>query len=116
MRAEGLRGEQIKRSSAGRGFGIRDATESCLCSNTGEICPRGFLPLAAGNVRRDRLADIYRNAPPFRSLHDPSQFEGRCGVCKFHALSGGSRARAFAATQNPLASDPLCTWEPRAAR
>jgi AdoMet-dependent heme synthase len=116
MRAEGLTGEQIKRSSAARGFGIRDGHGIVFVSNTGEICPAGFLPLAAGNVRRDRLADIYRNAPLFRSLHDPSQFEGRCGVCEFHAMCGGSRARAFAATQNPLASDPLCTWEPRAVR
>jgi radical SAM protein with 4Fe4S-binding SPASM domain len=71
--------------------------------------------LAAGNVRADGLVDVYRNAPLFRSLHDPAQFENRCGACEFHALCGGSRARAFAATRNPLASDPLCVHEPRAA-
>jgi radical SAM protein len=116
MRAEGLTGEQIKRSPATRGFGIRDGHGIVFVSNTGDICPAGFLPLAAGNVRKDRLADVYRHAPLFRSLHDPAQFEGRCGVCEFHALCGGSRARAFAATQNPLASDPFCIYEPRAAR
>jgi radical SAM protein len=115
-RAQGMTGEQIKRSGATRGFGIRDGHGVVFVSNTGDICPAGFLPLGAGNVRKDRLVDVYRDAPLFRALHDPAQFEGRCGVCEFNALCGGSRARAFAATGNPCASDPLCSYEPRAVR
>jgi radical SAM protein len=115
MRAEGQTGEQIKRSPAARGFGIRDGHGIVFVSHTGDICPAGFLPLPAGNVRADRLVEVYRNAPLFRSLHDPVHFADRCGACEFHALCGGSRARAFAATGNPLASDPLCIHEPRAA-
>lgn len=113
LRAEGLTGEQIRRSGATRGFGIRDGHGIMFVSNTGDICPAGFLPLVAGNVRRDRIAEVYRNAPLFRSLHDPTQFEGRCGFCEYSALCGGSRARAFEATGNPLASDPFCTYEPQ---
>jgi radical SAM protein with 4Fe4S-binding SPASM domain len=112
LRGEGLTGDQIKRNPAARGFGIRDGHGIMFVSNTGDICPAGFLPLAAGNVRRDRVSEIYRNGPLFRSLHDPMQLEGRCGVCEYRALCGGSRARAFAATGNPLASDPLCPYEP----
>jgi radical SAM protein len=113
MRSEGMNAEQIKRSPAFRSFGIRDGHGIVFVSHTGEICPAGFLPLTVGNVREDRLAGVYRDAPAFRSLHDPTQFEGRCGCCEYHALCGGSRARAFEATGNPLASDPLCTHEPR---
>jgi len=116
MRAEGLSGEQIKRSGAYRGFGIRDGHGIMFVSNTGDICPAGFLPLVTGNVRRDGVADVYRNAPLFRSLHDPSQFQGRCGYCEYHALCGGSRARAFGATGNPLAEDPFCAYEPQQSR
>ena len=112
MRSEGLTGDQIKRSPAARSFGIRDGHGIMFVSNTGDICPAGFLPLAAGNVRQDRVADIYRNAPLFQSLHDPMRFEGRCGVCEYRALCGGSRARAYGATENPLASDPFCLYEP----
>jgi len=65
-------------------------------------------------VRTDRLVDVYRNAPLFRSLHDPSQFEGRCGLCEYHALCGGSRSRAYGASGNPLGEDPLCAYEPHA--
>ncbi|MBM3813352.1 MAG: TIGR04053 family radical SAM/SPASM domain-containing protein [Acidimicrobiia bacterium] len=113
MRAEGMTGEQIKRSGVGRGFGIRDGHGIMFVSNTGDICPAGFLPLVAGNVRRDSVAGVYRNAPLFQALHDPDQLEGRCGVCEYRALCGGSRARAFGATGNPLATDPLCEYEPQ---
>jgi radical SAM protein with 4Fe4S-binding SPASM domain len=113
MRNEGITGDQIKRTSAYRGFGIRDGHGIMFVSNTGDICPAGFLPLVTGNVRRDRIADVYRNAPSFRSLHDPAQFEGRCGYCEYHALCGGSRARAYEATGNPLAEDPFCAYQPR---
>ena len=82
-------------------------------SNTGDICPAGFLPLVVGNVRRDRVADVYRNAPYFQALHDPAHFEGRCGYCEYHALCGGSRARAYEATGNPLAEDPFCAYQPK---
>ena len=112
MRGSGMTGEQIKRSGTARGFGIRDGHGILFVSNTGDICPAGFLPLVAGNVRRDAVAEIYRKAPLFRALHDPGQFEGRCGVCEYRVLCGGSRARAFEASGNPLASDPLCTYEP----
>ncbi len=112
MREAGLTGEQIKRSSAYRGFGIRDGHGIVFVSHTGDICPAGFLPLVLGNVRRDRVADVYRNAPTFQALHDPSKFEGRCGFCEYHALCGGSRARAFGATGNPLAEDPFCAYQP----
>jgi AdoMet-dependent heme synthase len=113
MRLEGLTAEQIKGSSAYRGFGIRDGHGIVFVSHTGEICPAGFLPLVVGNVRQDQLAEVYRNAPVFKSLHDPTKFEGQCGRCQYQVICGGSRARAFEATGNTLASDPFCTREPK---
>jgi len=113
MRGEGLTGDQIKRNPAARGFGIRDGHGIVFVSNTGDICPAGFLPLAVGNVRRDRVAEVYRNAPLFKQLHDPANLEGRCGVCEYRVLCGGSRARAYEATGSPLETDPLCTYQPR---
>jgi radical SAM protein with 4Fe4S-binding SPASM domain len=112
MREAGMTGEQISKSGATRSYGIRDGHGIMFLSNTGDICPAGFLPLAVGNVRKDHIVDVYRNSPLFRQLHDPSQFEGRCGVCDYRTLCGGSRARAFAATGNPLASDPICVFDP----
>jgi radical SAM protein len=112
MRAEGMTSEQIKRTGAYRSFGIRDGHGIMFVSQAGDICPAGFLPLVAGNVRRDRVAEVYRTSPVFRALHDPSRFQGSCGYCEYSALCGGSRARAFGATADPLAEDPFCPYEP----
>ena len=112
MRSKGLSGEEIKRSGVSRSFEIRDGHGIMFVSNTGDVCPAGFLPLVVGNIRKDRVADLYRNAPVFRSLHDPTQFEGRCGICEYNALCGGSRSRAYGATGNPLATDPFCDYIP----
>lgn len=113
MRKAGMSASEIERTPVYRGFGIRDGHGIVFVSNQGDIYPAGFLPLAVGNVRRDRLVDIYRNAPMFRALHTPSQFRGKCGRCEYSALCGGSRARAFAYTGDPLASDPFCPYEPK---
>lgn len=112
MRGEGMTGEQIKRSGASRSFGIRDGHGVMFVSNTGDICPAGFLPLPAGNVRTHRIAEVYRHSDMFGRLHDPTQFKGRCGYCEYHAICGGSRARAFAATGDALEEDPFCTYQP----
>jgi radical SAM protein len=114
MRAKGWTGKQIEQAPISRGFEIRDGNGILFISNTGDVCPAGFLPLAAGNVRKDKLVDVYRDSPLFRELHSPIHFKGRCGVCEYHTLCGGSRARAFAYTGDPLESDPLCAHEPKA--
>ncbi|HEX9780543.1 MAG TPA: TIGR04053 family radical SAM/SPASM domain-containing protein [bacterium] len=79
----------------------------------GEIYPSGFLPLAAGNVRRHRLADVYRDSPVFRALRDPDRLGGRCGICEYRDACGGSRARAYATTGDYLAEEPGCAYVPR---
>lgn len=112
MRESGMSGEQIRKSGATRSYGIRDGHGIMFVSNTGDICPAGFLPLPVGNVRKDHIVEMYRDSPLFRQLHDPSQFEDRCGVCDYRTLCGGSRSRAYAATGNPLASDPICLFDP----
>ncbi|HEU4326643.1 MAG TPA: TIGR04053 family radical SAM/SPASM domain-containing protein [Roseiflexaceae bacterium] len=112
MRADRLSSEQIRQTPVYRGFGIRDGHGIVFVSSTGEICPAGFLPLPAGNVRTDRIARVYRESPLFQALHHPERFGGNCGSCGYRTLCGGSRARAYAAASDPLAADPLCTYRP----
>lgn len=113
MRREGMLASEIQSTPVYRGFGIRDGHGIMFVSNKGDIYPAGFLPLTVGNVRRDHLVDVYRNSPMFRALHTAGQFRGKCGRCEYGALCGGSRARAFAYTGDPLASDPFCPHEPK---
>jgi radical SAM protein len=113
MRAAGLDGAAIRRSSIGRGFGVRDGNGIMFISRSGDVTPSGFLPLRAGDVRTASLSDLYRASPLFVSLRDVSRLRGRCGRCEFKAICGGSRARAFARTGNALESDPLCPYVPQ---
>jgi len=80
--------------------------------HVGKICPSGFLPLSAGNVRADDLVSVYRTHPFFLALRDSAGFGGRCGRCEWRERCGGSRARAWAFTGDPLGEDPGCAWEP----
>jgi radical SAM protein with 4Fe4S-binding SPASM domain len=91
--------------NAGNGF--------LFISHLGEIYPSGFLPVSAGNGRKDSLAQIYRESPLFRALRDPQQLKGRCGRCPFRNLCGGSRSRAYALTGDWLETDPWCAYEPQ---
>jgi len=119
-------GEGPARPLAGAGYrfqdgldrpamGVNDGNGFAFVSHTGEVCPSGFLPLAAGNVRERPLAEIYRNAPLFLDLRDPAKLKGRCGVCEFRTVCGGSRARAWAVSGDYLAEDPSCVYQPASA-
>lgn len=92
--------------------GCLAGTSVCFVSNEGEVYPCGYLPVSAGNVRRQRFADIWRSSEVFRLLRDPDALEGKCHDCRYEALCGGCRARAYAATGSFLAEEPFCTYRP----
>jgi radical SAM protein len=92
--------------------GVNSGNGFLFVSHRGDIYPSGFLPLPAGNVRRDDLAETYRTSPIFRGLRDASLLEGNCGRCEYARICGGSRSRAFALSGRPYASDPWCVYEP----
>jgi len=98
-----------------RTAGVSDGKGFVFVSHTGEIFPSGFLPVSGGNVLREPLTDVYRNADLFRSLRDTSQRGGKCGVCEYQKICGGSRSRAYALTGDYLAEDPRCTYQPHLA-
>lgn len=95
---------------------INDGKGFVFVSHTGEVCPSGFLPVSAGNVRVDSITDIYRNSPVLTALRDTSNLRGKCGACEFKEICGGSRARAYAVTGNMFAEDPCCNYIPSALR
>lgn len=91
---------------------VNDARGFMFISHDGEVCPSGFLPVSAGNVRSTSAVDLYREASLFRTLRDPGVLSGRCGVCRWRDVCGGSRARAFALTGDPYAEEPTCPHVP----
>ncbi len=88
--------------------GVNDGRGFLFIDRVGNICPSGFLQIAAGNVREDDLGEVYRTSALFRQLRDPDALTGICGTCPHTALCGGSRARAYAVTGSVVADDPLC--------
>lgn len=98
--------------SIGRRSGIGAGDGFAFISHVGEVFPSGFLPHSVGNVRKDSIVDIYREAPLLQQLRDTDELRGKCGACEFRHVCGGSRSRAWAETGDPLESDPLCPYVP----
>lgn len=96
--------------------GVNDGKGFVFVSHMGEVYPSGFLPMAAGNVRRQPLAEIYRDSAIFQALRDPDCLKGKCGLCEFRNICGGSRARAYAMTGDLFAPDPCCLYQPSIIR
>lgn len=103
------------RQVAFRTAGVSDGKGFVFVSHTGEIFPSGFLPISAGNVLRDALTRVYRESDLFRKLRDTGLREGKCGICEYQKICGGSRSRAYALTGDYLASDPRCVYQPHLA-
>jgi radical SAM protein with 4Fe4S-binding SPASM domain len=103
------------RDVAFRTAGVSDGKGFVFVSHQGEIYPSGFLPITGGNVLNQELTDVYRNSDLFKKLRDTGAREGKCGVCEYQKICGGSRSRAYALTGDFLASDPRCIYQPQAA-
>jgi len=99
-----------------RSVGINSGRGFVFISRTGEIYPSGFLPVSSGNVRRHSLVEVYRRGPLFSVLRDTSLLRGKCGLCQYKNLCGGSRSRAYALTGDYLAEEPRCMHQPEAPR
>jgi AdoMet-dependent heme synthase len=93
--------------------GCLAGTGVCFISHEGEVFPCGYLPVIAGDLRKQRFVDIWRDAEVFNALRDTGNLKGKCGCCEFRNVCMGCRARAFAATGNYLDEEPFCVYEPK---
>lgn len=92
--------------------GVNDGKGLVFVNYRGEVYPSRFLPLSAGNVTNQSLADVYCDSPLFLSLRDSSRLKGKCGRCPARNVCGGSRARAYAMTGDLFAEEPCCAYQP----
>jgi AdoMet-dependent heme synthase len=93
--------------------GCLAGTGVCFISHEGEVFPCGYLPAIAGDLRKEKFADIWANAKVFNELRDTNNLKGKCGCCEFRNVCMGCRARAFAATGDYLDPEPFCVYEPK---
>ncbi|MGC8627024.1 MAG: TIGR04053 family radical SAM/SPASM domain-containing protein [Acidimicrobiales bacterium] len=91
--------------------GTRDGKGIFFIAHDGWAFPAGFLPLRLGNVKQQDPVSIYRDHPLLKAVRR-AEFSGRCGRCQLRDLCGGSRARAWATSGDPLGEDPACAYVP----
>ena len=109
-RLEALAGTPPEGAAARMGrTGTLDGDGTVFIGYDGTIFPGGLLPIPLGNVREDDIVDLYRNHPLLQAIRQ-RRLAGVCGRCEARSFCGGSRARAFAETGDPLGSDPACPW------
>ncbi len=94
-------------------LGVNDGNGVMFVSHTGKIYPSGFMPIHCGTFPSDSIIETYQNNPQFTQLRKPEAYAGKCGVCEYKKVCGGSRARAYAVTGIPTASDPDCVYVPK---
>lgn len=106
------RGQRVQRAP----LGVNDGRGVMFVSHVGQIFPSGFMPIDCGRFPRDSIVDVYQNHPLFRTLRNPNLLKGKCGRCEFRSICGGSRARAYAVSRDPMAQEPDCMYQPQAAK
>lgn len=92
--------------NSGRGF--------AFVSHVGGVYPSGFFPEHCGNVKDTGFREIYRTNPLLVALRHPENYHGKCGVCEYNEVCGGSRSHTYAVTGDILGSDPTCVYVPAA--
>lgn len=88
----------------------------CFVSYKGEVFGCGYLPVKAGDLRKDEFKTIWFESGLFKTLRDDSKLKGRCGFCEFKKVCGGCRARAYSATGDFLSEEPYCVYQPLKGR
>jgi radical SAM protein with 4Fe4S-binding SPASM domain len=92
--------------------GCLGGTGFCFISHRGSVQPCGYLEIEAGNLRKDSFQTVWETSSVFLALRDKARYEGKCGRCEYFRVCGGCRARAYEATGNYLAEEPLCRYQP----
>ncbi|MBN1907479.1 MAG: heme b synthase [Deltaproteobacteria bacterium] len=93
--------------------GCLGGTSFCFISYDGIIQPCGYLELNCGNLKEASFDDIWKNSKIFNELRDFNLYKGKCGRCEYRKFCGGCRARAYEATGDYLAEEPLCAYQPK---
>ncbi len=90
-------------------MGTLDGDGILFVAHDGSIYPGGFLPLKLGDSRSGNIVEVYRENETLKGIRNRS-INGSCGACVYKQTCGGSRARSFASSSDPLGSDTACAY------
>ena len=83
----------------------------CRITPEGRVTPCPYLPVVAGDLRRQSFGDVWRGSEVFERIRAGSP-GGKCGRCEYRDVCGGCRARAHADSGDYMAADESCAYEP----
>ena len=92
--------------------GCLAGTGFCFVSHTGRVQTCGFLDVKCGDITQQSFKHVWENSEVFNKLRNFKNLEDKCGICEYKSVCGGCRARAYEATGNYLAPEPLCSYQP----
>ncbi len=99
--------------------GMAAMTKGCLAgsavafiSRLGVVQPCGYLPVAAGNLRKQTFEEVWEHSKVFQDMREPSLLKDKCGACEYRVVCAGCRARAYYQTGNYLDEEPYCIYVP----
>jgi AdoMet-dependent heme synthase len=93
--------------------GCLGGTGFCFISHRGIVQPCGFLDINCGDITRESFVDVWKSSKIFKHLRNFDELKGKCGACEYKKVCGGCRARAYEATGDYLAEEPLCSYLPQ---
>lgn len=93
--------------------GCLGGTSFCFISHDGIVQPCGYLEVNCGDLKGSTFGSVWRDSEIFNQLRDFSAYKEKCGRCEYLRFCGGCRARAFEATGDFLAEEPLCSYQPK---
>ncbi|MGQ0710423.1 MAG: radical SAM protein [Rhodoferax sp.] len=98
--------------------GYESFSSACLAGRSyfrigpaGDVTPCPYIPDAIGNLRQQRLGELWRESPVLQRLREEMP-GGKCGHCDYRISCGGCRARALALAGDLMAEDPRCAYLP----
>lgn len=102
-----------------RPCGFYDFSVGCIsgiysyCINSaGKVTAGDILTLEAGDLKMEKMTNIWKNAEVFKYLRNRENLKGKCGRCQFKYVCGGCRRRAYTSTGDVMGADPACWVSP----
>lgn len=93
--------------------GCLGGTGFCFISHVGQVQPCGYLELPCGNIKEQPFPEIWKNSHHFKQFRTQEEYKGKCGICEYHKVCGGCRARSYSMDGDHMGQEPLCTYQPR---
>jgi len=80
----------------------------CAIQPNGVVTPCVYIPLAIGDLRKEKLIDLWQGSEICGILRNRGYLAYHCGFCPYRDYCGGCRARAYGYFGNLTEADPGC--------